>query len=380
MIRTVAHYLESAEFGGTEQAVLHLLAGLDRRHWRPVLFHHPGPGITPLLKGAENLNVELRSVPRMQGKRSLVTRLPKFIRALRAEHPAIFHAHLHSPIACKDGFIAAALARIPAIVATAQLFVELPMSRFTYAQQQCVSRVVDRYLAVSQEVAMRLRQTFRIPPQKIDVVYNGIPLTPFTEPANTALRTTWTGCTEQPVVLTIARLHQQKGLRYLVEAAALVPQATFVLAGDGPERANLEAQAATLGLRSRVLFLGHRQDIADLLANCDLFVLPSLFEGLPLSILEAMAASKPVVASAIGGNDEAVIHGQTGLLVPPAQPAALATAIQAVLSDVTLGQRLAAAGRARVYEQFSAEAMVQRVTHVYEAILASRGEKLHGGC
>jgi glycosyltransferase involved in cell wall biosynthesis len=377
MIRTVVHYIESTEFGGTEQAVLHILAGLDRRHWRPILFHHPEPGITPLLEGAKNLNVKLREVPRMQSKRALITRLPKFFQELRTTRPSIFHAHLYSPVACKDGLIAATLARVPAVVATAQLFVELPLSRFMYAQQRLVASVIDRYIAVSHDVATRLRQTFRLPARKIDVVHNGIPLTPFNRPAKTGLRAQWLGSREWPVVLTIARLHQQKGHCYLLEAAALVPEALFVLAGDGPERAKLEAQAHQLGLSNRVLFLGHRQDIPDLLASCDLFVLPSLFEGLPLSILEAMAANKPVVASAIGGNDEAIIHQETGLLVPPAKPAALAAAIRTVLSDSHCGQRLAAAGKARVYRQFSAETMVQRVTQIYEEILSSH-ERMHG--
>src|SRR5438093_3072568 len=300
MTRTVVHFLDSPEFGGTEQAVLHMLAGLDRRYWQPVLFHHPEPGITPLLKGAEALNVKLRQVPRMQDKRSFITRLPQFVRELRAEHPAVFHAHLSGPLACKDGLLAAALARIPAVVATAQLFVNLPLRRFTHAQHRFVSTIVDRYIAVSHEVATRLGKTFRIPAAKINVVHNGIPLSPFNRPANAALRAALTGgSTGRPIVLTAARLAEQKGHCYLLKAAVLVPEAIFILAGDGPERANLEAQARELGLNKRVLFLGYRHDVPDLLACCDLFVLPSLFEGLPLSILEAMAASKPVIASAV---------------------------------------------------------------------------------
>src|SRR5262249_44896941 len=151
-----------------------------------------------------------------------------------------------------------------------------------------------------------------------------------------ALRAALMGSTDRPIVLTAARLAEQKGLCYLLKAAALLPQAMFVLAGEGPERAVLEAQAAELGLNKRVLFLGHRHDVPDLLACCDLFVLPSLFEGLPLSILEAMAAKKPVIASAVGGNNEVIVHGETGLLVRPADPAALASAIQAILSDPDL--------------------------------------------
>ena len=142
----------------------------------------------------------------------------------------------------------------------------------------------------------------------------------------------------------------------------------FVLAGTGPDRATLETLARALGVENRVLFLGYREDIPDLLANCDLFVLPSLYEGLPLSILEAMAAGKPVIASAIGGNNEVILHGENGLLVPKADPAALAAAIRAVLSDGALAGRLAEGGKSRVQRDFSVEAMVESVSQVYDEL------------
>jgi glycosyltransferase involved in cell wall biosynthesis len=166
-----------------------------------------------------------------------------------------------------------------------------------------------------------------------------------------------------------ARLEKQKGHQYLIEATAQVPEALFLFAGVGSEQTRLEAQAKALGVTDRIIFLGHREDIADLLASCDLFVLPSLFEGLPLSILEAMAACKPVVATAVDGNNEIVIDGQTGLLVPPADPGALAGAIRTVLSDPVLARRLAAGGKARVQQEFCAEKMVKSVMQVYEELV-----------
>src|SRR6266536_2128589 len=371
MIRNVVHFIESAQFGGTEQMVLHILAGLNRGHWQPVLFHHPEAGLTPLFERAKSLDVRLRPIPRVRGRRSLVTWLPRFIKELRAERPAVFHAHMNSPFACKDSLIAAVLARIPAVIATAHLFGELPVSHFAYAQQRFLAAGVDRYLAVSHEVARRLHQAFHIPTRKITVVHNGIPLPTIDVPANTALRRTWMRGTDRAIVLVTARLDKQKGHRYLLHAASLVPKAVFVLVGDGPERASLEAQARALGLSDRVTFLGYRDDVGDLLTTCDLFVLPSLFEGLPLSVLEAMAAGKAVVATAIGGTDEAVDQGHTGLLVPPGDPVALAAAIEKVLSNPKLARRLAAAGKARVHEHFSADVMIQKVTNIYEEILFS---------
>ncbi len=194
--------------------------------------------------------------------------------------------------------------------------------------------------------------------RNVRVVHNGIDVERFDRPSDLALRSTFTGGTERRLVLTLARLHWQKGLRHLIAAAAEVPEAVFIVAGEGEERPRLEDDVTRLGLGHRFRFLGHRTDIPDLLAACDVVVLPSLFEGLPVSILEAMAARKPVVATAIEGNDEAVADGVTGLLVPPADPSSLARAIRRVLGDAQLANCLAAASRARVEQQFSARAMV----------------------
>jgi glycosyltransferase involved in cell wall biosynthesis len=157
----------------------------------------------------------------------------------------------------------------------------------------------------------------------------------------------------------------------LLEAAALVPHAIFVLAGDGPERPALEAQARSLGIEGRVRFLGHRTDIPQLLAVSDLFVLPSLYEGLPLSVLEAMAAGKPVIATQIGGTSEVVTDGETGLLVKPRDSNALAAAIQRLLTDQDLANRLARSALDRVRHEFSSDVMVRRVSRIYQDLLAT---------
>jgi glycosyltransferase involved in cell wall biosynthesis len=229
--------------------------------------------------------------------------------------------------------------------------------------------MLDRYIAVSNEVKEHLCKDLRVPEKQVSVVLNGIRTEAFSRTPDTSIRATLLDGTERPIVLTAARLHRQKGHIYLLEAAALVPDALFILAGDGPERPVLEKRVSDLGLDARVRFLGQRQDLPKLLASCDLFVLPSLYEGLPLSVLEAMAAGKPVVATAIGGTDEAVIHGETGLLVPPQKPSELANAIRTMLSDKDLAARLAEAGKARVVKMFSSDAMLRGVMEIYEELL-----------
>jgi glycosyltransferase involved in cell wall biosynthesis len=247
----------------------------------------------------------------------------------------------------------------------------MPWGRAIQWEQRIVATRVHRYIAVSRGIARQLQCVFRVPAHKISVIHNAVALSEFTRHANPALRANLSGGAG-PVVLTVARLDQQKGVEYLVEAAALVPGATFLVAGEGPERGRLERRAAELGLDTRVLFLGHRQDIPDLLAACDVFVLPSLFEGLALSILEAMAAGKPVIATAIEGTSEVIRDGENGLLIPPTDPTALASAVRQILGDPVRAQRLAAAGRARVQREFSTEILIERTMGVYSELLAAR--------
>ena len=174
------------------------------------------------------------------------------------------------------------------------------------------------------------------------------------------------GDSDRPLVLTLARLEGQKGIGYLLEAATQVPEALLLIAGEGGDRAKLERRAVELGVSNRIVFLGRRDDVPELLAACDLFVLPSLFEGLPLSVLEAMGAGKPVVATRIGGTNEAVEDGVTGILVPPADGAAIARAIQSILAQPAAARRMAEAGRARARLEFSGERMVRQTTELYE--------------
>jgi glycosyltransferase involved in cell wall biosynthesis len=368
--RRVVHYVDSDVFGGSEEAALHLMASLDRARWEPVLLYHADPRIARLVDGAERLGVRTHAVSRVsQGRR--IAGLLHLRRAIRAERPAIFHAHLSWPLACKYGVLAAWLAGVPAIVATAHLYVEPRGTR----RPPVMFRPIRRIIAVSDEVKARYAVELRVPARKLAVVRNGIRVPLSVRPADPALRAELVRGRPDYVVLTPARLHEQKGHVFLLAAAAEVPDATFVLAGDGPLRAELESRARELGVAERCVFLGHRSDVPDLLAAADLLVLPSLYEGLPVSVLEAMAAQRPVVATAIGGTDEAVTHEVAGLLVPPRDPIALASAIRRIRADPALAHRLAAAGRERVEREFSSEVMARKVMRIYDEVMGEVGHK-----
>jgi glycosyltransferase involved in cell wall biosynthesis len=138
----------------------------------------------------------------------------------------------------------------------------------------------------------------------------------------------------------------------------------------GAFQAELEREAERLGVRERVLFTGHRDDARALLAEADVVALPSWTEGLPLAVLEAMTQARPVVATLVGGTAEVVVDGETGLLVPPRDPEALAQAIERLLADPTLRRRLGEAGRRRVEERFSLDAMTRRVLAIYDEVVS----------
>jgi glycosyltransferase involved in cell wall biosynthesis len=212
-------------------------------------------------------------------------------------------------------------------------------------------------------------------PNKVEVVHNGIIIKDYGSSGRDASAgdpyySIKRGRENSPVVLTVARLDEQKGHANLLKAAAEIPGALFVFAGDGPERAGLEKQVEELRLSDRVIFLGQRNDVRELLRGCDLFVLPSLFEGLPLSVMEAMAAGKPVIASDIGGVNELVRNGETGYLVPPGDTHALARGINSLIADPALSRKMAIAGKALVEKEFSSESMVAGVTDIYKRRLS----------
>jgi glycosyltransferase involved in cell wall biosynthesis len=365
--RSIFFYTDSRELGGAENAMLMLLGSLDRARWRPTLLLDAGGAATALSERAARLDVAVQQLEPMPlgltgGRRAL-----GLARQLRRERPAVFHAHLSWPLAAKWGLAAAVLARVPA-VATVQLIPQMTLERSSFHQLRLLARGVDRYIAVSGAIATELAERFRWPAEKVEVVYNAVDLDRFDAPPSPALRAELGGGEGAPLVLTPARLDPQKGHAALFRAAAEVPEARFVLAGEGPLRGELEAEAARLGIANRVCFLGRREDVPELLAACDAFALPSLYEGSSLAVLEAMAARRPVISSAIGGTDELITDGENGLLVPPGDAEALAGALRRLLGDGQLRTALAQRGRERAETEFSREAMARRVERIYDEV------------
>jgi len=180
---------------------------------------------------------------------------------------------------------------------------------------------------------------------------------------------------DAPIVLIMARLEPQKGHRVLLDAWRTVldefPRARLFCIGDGALREELTARASAPDLRASVTLVGYQSNVTDWLALATITVLPSFFEGLPLAAIESLAAGRPVVASAVDGTAEAVIHERTGLLVPPGVTEPLAAAITRLLRDPELRQTLGHQGRRLVESEFSAIRQVAETAAVYEGVLAA---------
>jgi glycosyltransferase involved in cell wall biosynthesis len=367
--RSTFFYTDSRVLGGAEGAMFMLLESLDREEWRPTLLLDEAPGVEPLVQRAERVGVPVRRVPASPLGVAGARRVPAMARLLRRERPDVFHAHMSSPVACKWALAAAVLARVPAVLGTVQVGRYEPPNRSAYWQLRLLARGVERYLAVSREIAGELVERLGWPAAKVEVVYNAVDPERFAVAASPDPREQLGGSEGRPLVLTAARLDPQKGHPALLEAATRVPEAIFVLAGEGPRRERLEELAGELGIADRVRFLGRREDVPRLLAACDVFALPSLYEGSSLAVLEAMASGTPVVGSAVGGTDELIEDGRTGLLVPPGDPGALAAALRRLLANPELRTELAARARERVERDLTRERMAARVTAVYRELL-----------
>ncbi len=232
-------------------------------------------------------------------------------------------------------------------------------------------RFASKVISVSRATGKWLVEKRGVPEEKVTVIPYGVNLERFRDGNNPELRRELGISPETLVAGVVARLHSQKGHRYLIEAArTIIPQVDdvkFVLVGDGELRNDLERSAEQAGIREHFVFLGFRSDVAELLRTFDLFVLPSLYEGLPNVVLEAMATGLPVVATAVDGTVELVDDGVTGYLVEPRRPAALHEKITALLKDPELRSQFGRAGRARVEREYSLRSQVDNFQELYES-------------
>jgi len=247
-------------------------------------------------------------------------------------------------------------------------------SRLLLLLNRAMSRWSDRILAVSEAVKDRTVLRDRVPSKKIQVVRNGILEVHPRASAGARLRRILGISPAEVVFLQLGRLHREKGPDVLLQALGRLngngaPPWRAILVGSGPEREALVRAAAAMGIGSHVLFVGARGYVEPWIEACDLLVLPSREEGLPVSALEAMARGKPVVASRVGGTPEVVGDHDNGLLVPPEDPAALAAALLTLAGDAEKRKEMGRRGMLRVRAEFSLDRMAEEIMRCYETLV-----------
>jgi glycosyltransferase involved in cell wall biosynthesis len=354
-----------AEVGGAQSYVAALLPAVREHFDVTVAAHGDGP-LRAAAAAAGVRFVALRHLRRPLDPREDVLALGELLALIRRERPAI--VHLNSSKAGVLGRVAGKLAGAPVRVftvhgwafkahggaaSTLYLWADRLMSPLT-SVTICVARS-------ELDAGVRARACR---PDRTVVIHNGVALDVPRHNGNGA-------GARRPTLLAVGRLRYPKDFATLVRAVALLPRGTVraLVAGDGPQRAELEAEVLRLGVGDDVSLLGDRDDVPELLAAADVFVLPSRSEAMPMSVLEAMAAGLPVIASEVGGVPELVLAGKTGLLVEPGRPDALALAIQCLGADPALRRRMGEAGRRRAETEFGLDAF--RAAHIalYRSLL-----------
>jgi glycosyltransferase involved in cell wall biosynthesis len=290
-------------------------------------------------------------------------------RLLNRVKPDIVHAHdPHAVSMAAIGISMSSQSPPPPLVASRRVDFHLKKNSFS----QWKYRQVAQFVTASTAIARILRQD-GVPAARITTVHEGIDVDHIAHvhPAN--VHAEFYLPTQAPVVGNIGALVAHKGQKHFIDAAALVlhevPDARFVILGEGELREALEHQIKHLHLERHVFLAGFREDVIAMLKGFDVFVMSSETEGLGTSILDAMACGKAVVGTRAGGIPEVVEDGVTGLVVPPQDPRAMATAIATLLRDGAVRGQMAAAGLARVRERFTVERMVEATRSVYEHLL-----------
>jgi len=363
--------LTSPVRGGVEEVVLGLLRRLDPAEFRLALAA-PAPLLDSFNSDLAGVSVDAEpmSVEPLL-RRDAFGPLSRFVRQFR---PDVMNAHLFRSTAAAAPV--AAWYSVP-IVETyhGREGWRRGLVRGRFLPDRLVARLVDRVIAVSEAARTFLIEGKGYPAAKITVVANGRDLSIY-QPGSwrEAVRQELGLNSTTPVVGMVGRLDAQKGHTYLLEAWPAVrreiPDARLLLVGDGGLRTPLEQRVRELGLTDSVIFAGFRTDVPRLLDAMDVMVLPSLYEGMPLTAIEGSAMARPVVATAVDGTPEVVRDGVTGRLVPPADPIALTRALLELLRDPDGASRMGRAGRQWVLARFDVSRHVTATADVYRSVVA----------
>lgn len=367
--------ITSTGVGGAEKIVYYTITGLDRTRYDLLMCSLKEKG--EIAADLEHEGIKVSCLKMSDGDTlrgwwdsfGALFRLSVYCRRLKPTivHSLLFRANMIARLA---GF----LARVPIVISSVRVMGG--EKKYYYTLEKVTSFMVDRYITVSESVKDHLVQMANIPAKKITTIYNGVALNDRCGYPHGAQQLPCGLEAHDRLLLTVGRLHKQKGYDFLIQAFATVRKecstVKLLIVGEGEEENNLKNLAKSLDLTDQIIFTGLFLDSGKIFPLAELFILPSLWEGMPNAVLEAMAAGKPVVATEVGGVPELVLHGETGLLVPPRDPDALARAILDLCTDPVRARTMGEAGRVRVQEHFSIASMLDKTEHLYHELLATK--------
>jgi len=361
----IALAITGLDVGGAERALVALATGLDRRRWLPSVVALGGEGALAAPLRAAGIEVACLGVD----PRRPVGAVRRLARAFRRSAPLLVQSFLfHANVAAR---LAGPMAGRPWVVGG--LRVAERQRRWHLTLDRLTHRLTTGAVCVSEGVRRFSVEVGRLDPGRLVVIPNGVDPAPF-DRAEAVDRASLGVPPGALLTLSVGRLDPQKGLAVLLEAAATVaairPDWHLALAGDGPDRDALIHRAEDFpSLAGRVHWLGRRDDVPGLLRAADLLVLPSLWEGMPNAVLEAMAARRAVVTSAVEGTEDLVIPGETGWLVPPGQAGPLAAGLLEAAADPDRRRRFGQAARARVEAGFTPRRVVEAYERLWAGVL-----------
>lgn len=367
----VLHVITSLDVGGAQKHLLSLVRGLRRRGYVADVAFFKNPSMVQQFAetGARVFDMSARGTfsPFL---------LPRLTRLLVAGRYQIVHTHLLKADAY--GTLAGVLAGTPVRIASKHNDEQLLQKPAVATIHGLISRLNHRVVVLSDYVSRYVESVGRVDQARITRVYYGLPASPSAAPdEGLRLRAELGIASDAPLIATVGRLTEQKGLTYLLQAMAVVrqrlPEARLLIVGDSQDgreqyKQQLLQEHASLGLGDSVTFTGVRSDVPAVMQAIDLFVMASLWEGFGLVFLEAMAAARPIVATAVSAIPEVVQDGITGLLVRPRDPKALANAVLALLSDREKARAMGTAGLLRLKNHFTEDKMVDSIVGLYQEL------------
>lgn len=357
------HTESSKGWGGQEIRILLESVGLKNKGVKVIALCQPD---SVLARKISKEGIEVR-VCRME-KNYDVFAVRSILNLLKTEKIDIINTH-----SGKDSFLAGIAGRLssikPVIVRTRHLALPIT-SKLTYS-------LLPHKIVTTSEYVRQYLISQNIPQEKIIAAPTGVDMRIFdVDAAKNVLKKELNIGNDANVIGTIAILRFKKGHHVLLDAVSEVlkvfPKTVFVFAGDGPQEENIKKKMQELNLTNNVFLLGLRHDIPDILKSLDIFVLPTLQESLPQSVMQAMAMGRPVIATTVGGLPEVVEDGISGILVEPENPHALSEAVISLLKDKERMKKMGDAGRKIAQEKYSVDAMVERMYNFYESLIRER--------